>query len=142
VKLYEGAAMTDDELREIDRRVAVAVMGWKPHLHPMGPKLSWWITLDKPVMPFFDWHPSTDIAQAWMVRNKMMERGYSCSINGGLVSFTKCDWYYSYGDPYEDKIPETICLAALKAVEGPNKSGPACGCDVQEGWRCPVHGGP
>ena len=76
------------------------------------------------------WHPSTDIAQAWQVALAVCRRLDSDPYNGWVdVSDdgkaevnSACAKFWGKGDQlvleYGRTVPEAICLAALKAVGG------------------------
>uniref|UniRef100_A0A6H1ZYF8 Phage ABA sandwich domain-containing protein n=1 Tax=viral metagenome TaxID=1070528 RepID=A0A6H1ZYF8_9ZZZZ len=68
----------------------------------------------------FIWHPSTDIAQAWMVIEKIVQDGTKVEIGNNY--YDENDWYCQFGIEglgekfaYADTAPMAICLAAEKA---------------------------
>lgn len=115
--------------RELNRRVAVEVMGWFDipgntmwHLTPDG---SW---SDKTYNGFHfgpdkDWSPSTDIAAAWLVVERLGmvhielihwadSDSWQCNIGGTLdrkpYQMPQSDW--------QDTANLAICIAALAAA--------------------------
>ena len=112
--------MTPDELRTLDARVAVEVMGHGPivgHVEAWGECVV--------VVPEY----TTSIADAWLVAEKM--RGAKRQVglhweNGESAVYSEQFWTCSLSEPYhyDDKVhanaptaPLAICLAALKAME-------------------------
>jgi len=66
-----------------------------------------------------DWSPSTDIAAAWGVVEKMRDRGCYVAVQNCHSPETEwCAIIADDEDSYEGKgsAPIAICLAALKAV--------------------------
>ena len=68
-------------------------------------------------------HYSTQIADAWLVVEKMLENGYMPTITHDLVAWSVC---FIHIDKLEEKfidrkwrngLATQICVAALKAVE-------------------------
>ena len=121
--------MTDEEL---NIEIAEKVMGWKPHsrntaeyaMAESAHKVH--ATLIGSVR---EWQPATIIKQAFMVVQKMRERGYWLSLN----THTERDeykWIVDIGkgskrwEAFNLSLPKAICLAslaALKAVESEGK---------------------
>lgn len=105
---------------DIDREIAEKVMGWyiqKRFIHyvPVGmPNRDFWWDENIPKYSVQNWHPSTDIAQAFMVVEKFnqfeigkdKEGSYFCVINFDEII------------DHADTAPLAICKAALKTVEG------------------------
>lgn len=110
--------------RALDLTVAVKVMGWKAVVqpHPELPPVSLNDLYDNPAIPMPRY--STDIADAWLVVEKLrartpltvfnlttLERQYSAAFytyrNG-----SKADCDYSHADT----ASHAICLAALRAA--------------------------
>ncbi len=125
--------------REMDALVAEKVMGWKFGKDPVG--LSCWVvSIDRTVDRC--WSPSTDIAAAWEVVEKInqlpswpeydykgkierhRERGafrvestYSLNRQGKWCAYgTDRDQEYPLFEAYAEIAPHAICVAALKAV--------------------------
>jgi len=111
--------------RELDALVAEKVMGWK--------KVKWlgdydWRDKDGE-QPYTvrAWNPSTDIAAAWQVVEKIQERQgrdrfiiYLSSYWGTNSWVYKCEFIMETVnksvDGFADTAPLAICLAALRAV--------------------------
>jgi hypothetical protein len=106
-------------MSELDKRIALEVMGWKYDATIFGgeggwiePVNGWWDT-DVPEY-------STEINPAWQVVEHMRELGWSCEMSG----FD--DWYVEFAKIEDhlliirhrnaDTAPEAICLAALAAM--------------------------
>lgn len=117
--------------RELDALVAEKVMGWKKA--PNGA----WMSYEKDAFGNGGWKshatwkanasvsavrftPSTDIAAAWQVVEKMKERQWNFTI----ADLVKNKWRAEFGGSRKhkqtwedaDTAPRAICLAALKAV--------------------------
>ena len=122
--MSEEDKMTRDEIlnmpagRVLDALVAEKVMDWHWYKF-LDPKLvdeakGAWLDKDNRVM-HNEWLPSTDIADAWQVVEKMqsfeLEMDYQESWHA-YVNFPGEEWYSSIGDT----APLTICRAALLAV--------------------------
>ena len=119
--------------RELDTQVAEKVMGWhkdeRPgHFHWLDNdnETTGYDWLDKPIKAF---SPSTKIAAAWEVVEKMAAAGFDWDLASDEVTFQRGN--YDKPDyvcatvvpkPYGENIPEVICLAALKAVEQVNSN--------------------
>ena len=109
--------------RELDALIAEKVMGWKvdrivEHNNTTGDELLHIFGPDK--FP----HYSTQIADAWLVVEKLGKDDWTYTIVGNS-SYNRCDlrkwlshnnWAHLYSDA--DTAPLAICLAALKAVGG------------------------
>jgi hypothetical protein len=113
--MKELSEMTD---RELDRTVALEVMRWHRggiyYCDEMGN------TLDVEIV---DWKPSENIAQAWRVVDRFLERDSGCLFSVGapheIFSSPRCQFweamiYRSSG--YADSPAKAICLASLAAV--------------------------
>ncbi len=125
--------------RELDALVAENVMGW--HVYesgrcslmarqtlPDGDEIEHIIATTHP-WETADYSPSTDIAAAWQVVEKLMEKGWTVTLAPrqfekypeNRFKFHGCRMV---GDPqtmqsfsdHADTAPLAICLAALKAV--------------------------
>lgn len=99
--------------REIDAEVAEKVMGWG-HAH----RWSDW-TLKGRVMAGNSWSPSTDIAAAWEVVEKVRETheevSLTCTEKGYSCYIFKSENHVPEGFTSKT-MPMAICLAALKAL--------------------------
>lgn len=100
--------------REIDKEVAEKVMGWR------------WSKPDEQGAMYnhpnaIGFKPSTDISDAWLVVEKMIEKCFThCDFrcitnNSWFVNFRK-DSYSTGITVLEDTPSMAICLAALKAI--------------------------
>lgn len=80
----------------------------------MLPKPGWWNTEH--------WHPDTDIAQSWLVVEKMVEEGWLLTLaiypGEAHAVFDKTDWNSPEGAKSASAAPEAICKAALAAKRG------------------------
>ena len=108
--------------RAIDALVAEHVMGYETDSYKDNFKSNvGWFSID-------DWRPSTDIAAAWEVVEKLSSENcfhslcvyYLSSEDNGLdkVYLMDFDYCHSDADAHEaeaDTAPMAICLAALKA---------------------------
>jgi hypothetical protein len=120
--------------RELDFKVATEVMGWEPRYVERGRLLGPYLTsgpLDQlycynvpggPHRPC-GWSPSTEIAAAWEVVEKVVERTrFRVQVGCGLNFAGNFSWYAFFGDPADsgsgqcETAPLAISLAALKAV--------------------------
>jgi hypothetical protein len=118
------------KMMDIDREVAERVMGWKLYdpssQFADGLDHSSWTMKDHKLWykPRNEWRPSTNIAQAFKVVEKLAELGWiGIEIRRGCVS-GKWEMTWSMNipglwriGPQADTPAEAICLAALKAVE-------------------------
>ena len=117
---------------ELDEQVALKVMGWHKGDHGWKWRTednspTYYDITDSLILDSDPWHPSTDIAQAWKVVEKLGELGFSTMIqfdrgdvNGDVAgSITKS--FLSVHAPFVTgpSAPLAICLAALKAVAAP-----------------------
>lgn len=98
---------------ELDREVAEKVMGWK-----WNSGLLWWDVPPDGTNIVADFQPSSNIADAWLVVEKM-----PMSIWPVFKGFeaTVYHWCAELEGDYEgfaeaDTAPEAICKAALKAI--------------------------
>jgi len=71
------------------------------------------------IMPVKDWHPSTNIVQAFEVVGKMRERGscfkLECRASGEFIAVFYRNHIRFIGE--DDNLAMAICLATKKAVE-------------------------
>ncbi len=113
--------------RELDARVAEEVMGWKVDReawtvakpHKEKPDTFWCVPLIEGY--WGAWNPSTHIADAWRVVEKLNSDGYIVEIVNDCVawsvSFTHVDDGKKHVADWKNSPEAQICLAALKAVE-------------------------
>lgn len=124
-------ARNDDKTlnsRELDAKVAEKVMGWERRFNCDGN--DGWRDADGNVVALVNmFEPSTSVAQAFnFVVEKMRERlgkgwSFTADTNDGFDSGPEWRAIFSRFGPksYQaesDSLPEAICLAALRAVEG------------------------
>lgn len=135
-------------LREIDRLVAKKVMGWRLKSFPGGGGgFSAWLNDDGKIIkyendytldaqPYDFWRPTTNIADAWQVVEKLERANLrvlvkSCSVKDSGVKIgiaKKGDWFCNVINEDEngniiEKFPTysktpalAICLSALKSM--------------------------
>ena len=100
--------------RAIDALVAEHVMGYETDSYKDNFKSNvGWFSID-------DWCPSTDIAAAWEVVEKMGESGLFVSVGNTLSGLYVCitckpNDRKSTIETVSESAPMAICLAALKA---------------------------
>ncbi len=119
--------------RETDRRIAEKVMVWtqRPHPYYKDQKKCWYKTHKHGWMWKIncdDWQPSTNIAHAFEVVEKMREKGWTFSLCNNNEACGQGDssvefWNDSHSMDGEfmkfaDTPAMAICLAALEAVKG------------------------
>jgi hypothetical protein len=108
--------MTD---RELDAAVAEKVMGWTAERKPGLPHM--WIP---PGHFISGWRPSTDIATAWQVEERIAELGLIDEYCLHLNAIANAHWEGGERQPQRwqlvHALPEDRCRAALKAVEVEN----------------------
>lgn len=106
----------------IDREIAENIMGWGlEEVNVGGPR---WFKKGTPISirAEYEWHPSTDIKQAFEVVGKMRERGFICH----LYQYGDCDeWCAEFefikdnhirGEADHENPATAICLAAIKVI--------------------------
>ena len=106
-------------LREIDRLVAEKVMDWVQGEYA---KDKWYYKKNGQIhgMAKFvkDWNPSTNIADAWQVAEKLMKNGLFFNvlkwIDGDFVA--RFENHKVSVKAEAETAPLAICLAALKSV--------------------------
>lgn len=105
-------------MSDIDREVALEVMGWaKPRA-----ALALEAYRDAKGSPVISWRPSTDIADAWLVVERMRELGFQFNFYDASppacphASFTIVGQQTAGADRFADTAPEAICKAALAVV--------------------------
>ena len=126
--------------REIDRQIAEKVMGWKEKYHGMTDSCrfaySYWVdslgiqqydTGKGTSLHQFLWQPTTNIAHAFEVVEKMRDNGWTFAIcNNNVLGGDYCGEFWNDEHPMDsgefmkfDNSPAmAICLAALEAVKG------------------------
>lgn len=123
---------------ELDRVLALELMGW--HVNGNG---SWWAPDEKGKLRYRgklnSWHPTTDIAQAMMVAQKISDKGWivltltyehhegvpqGCVITRGCAAPFQLPEIVKYPTYFKDAIfqqaetlPLAICLAAQAWLE-------------------------
>jgi hypothetical protein len=108
--------------RELDALVAEKVMGW--HEAQTTFNGLWWCVegdgsyFGRRQARVSEWHPSTNIADAWQVVEKMRADAWDVLIDG--TDDGSCDWWtVRFGGcmpaVQSTSIAKAICLAALKA---------------------------
>ena len=97
-------------MSDINKRIAEQIIGWKT-----GSEFNM-------LRPF---KPSTDIADAWLVVEKMREDGYMVDVSTlddlEFEDYMCAVWSLDGNDNTivkDEKAPMAICLAALKVKEG------------------------
>ena len=102
--------------RELDAKVATDVMGWTAERKPGLPHL--WLP---PGHFIYGWRPSTDIAAAMQVEERIEEMGLIEEYCMHLNEIANAHWDGIKRQPQRWQLihatPEDRCLAALKAVE-------------------------
>lgn len=110
------------DLREIDRLVAEKVMGWKSTANSDVTGESVYRTKDDRVFVF---NPSTNIADAWQVVEKMKEMHFSARVSF-ILELQRAVTPKELKDKNQlldlrfmlfHLTPKAICLAALKTLE-------------------------
>jgi len=101
--------------RELDALVAEKVMGWtlsgrvwideRGHLQTIEPT------------SFGSFEPSSDIAAAWEVVEKMRARGLIVDLTLGAGAYCRIGGFRPFAEERGATAPLAICLAALKAVQ-------------------------
>ena len=118
-------ATTPDGLRQIDAMAAERVMGWVVHhrntalYYPADYNIS-----TKPASAISEWRPTTSIADAWQLVEKMRADDYDVQVTARRWT-TTC-----YIERYEsiaavitnESAPLAITIAALLAVEKKEKA--------------------
>ena len=119
--------------RELDALVAEKVMGWRikgkdwvdEHGRYQGAVETYWVIADGG--PSKGWHPSTDIAAAWLVVEKL---GWQYVFRLGnrddkwwCVLSVEPDWQLSDNCAEAPTAPLAICRAALAAQSRQNAPG-------------------
>lgn len=102
-------------LREIDLLVAEKVMGWIPQREMQGKIL---YVLQDGTQIAFDWKPTTNIADAWQVVEKLRKDSYGFEIEDGFDKKYQCCFYGSARSYTCEAETATlaICLSALKSM--------------------------
>ncbi len=103
----------------IDKRIAKEVMGWtvvRREYHDDGTSALWWADkMDNNKHFNNSFEPSTNITHALEVEAEMFRRGIRILI--GRKEDGTFHVQFRGNGIVADTLPETICLAALKAME-------------------------
>lgn len=105
--------------RELDRLVAERVMGWKLHSRNMVHYMR--ATGDekrsRPVVDVREWSPSEDIADAWLVVEKLARRRYEVGVqtSDGRYTVLIARNGQASAAASAETAPHAICLAAIQA---------------------------
>jgi hypothetical protein len=104
---------------EIDRRTAL-LMGWHEGKDPMHYQPCWNDENEKCAKLQRDWHPSTDLNQAWQV---VESKSVNCvhvqifrTITFYTVNLHTLDNLYTASDT--TSLPRAICLACIQVADG------------------------
>lgn len=122
--------MTNSELRELDSRVALEVMGWTPERQSgacgaCDSKGNFWFWHPESRWASNFWSPSTDPTAAFAVIDRLAERGVSLlrlsnhrpGEGGWLVTLAVSNGLSEIiAASVEPTAPLAICVAALAAV--------------------------
>lgn len=102
--------------RELDALVAEKVMGWRAD--GIGDDGYFWKGAGSDGWHSDNWKPSTDIAAAWAVVEKMATAEDEFRLAKFKDNPWGCTFRYFEGDRSSgDTAPEAICLAALAALK-------------------------
>ena len=119
-------------MTDIDRQIAEQVMGWKKSILPIPncvPEEFIWLDGISTVN-INNFHPSTNISDAWLVEETLMEKGLTCEYIDALIEITnilvfdsdKSKQVFNYRLTSSvifllvHATPEQRCKAALEAV--------------------------
>src|SRR5262245_49929072 len=113
------------ESDDLVRAVAIEVMGWTITHSERSPTV-WWYSKPKGSVHEHEWHPDTDIADAWIVIERMRELGYYGWVDWFERDDEHKDFYALFGKlkgadneewtSMEKTAPLAICRAALAVV--------------------------
>ncbi|EZP77579.1 hypothetical protein H839_08099 [Parageobacillus genomosp. 1] len=108
-------------LREIDRLVAEKVMGWEPEEIEGSAYLSGYVLYKReepPHIPDYQFKPSTNVADAWKVVEKLREKELYVDIDTFAEHYDVrvVSGPNEVGHSLSETAPLAICLAALKAA--------------------------
>lgn len=109
--------------RKIDTAIAEKVMGWKLKsilINTYGNRADVWVNEAEKIMAYCrEWKPSTDIAAAWQVEQKIDEAGlykqYVFALSDVLDLGPQSNPYIVI-EKMMKATPKQRCLAALQAV--------------------------
>ena len=111
--------------KDIDELIATEVMGWeKREAYFQMYKNEYWFDGNERIIVAVFWHPSTNIAHAWQVVEKMRDKGYVFIIQNPVLN-----WHCEIGINniwFEAEDHETslaICKAALWWIGDNDKEG-------------------
>lgn len=111
--------------RELDALVAERVMGWKVFRNGEHGSHRWEAETDRGTLRVIDssysgdgFSPSTDIAAAWEVVEKMRDDHWLLDLRSGFIETRACFTRAHAGEyvAQEKSTPLAICLAALAAA--------------------------
>ena len=108
-------------MSDIDKQIAEKVMWWDFSLPGYRDKEDVLIQTEN------SFKPSTNIADAWLVVEKILELGYSFELDNTLNNWY-CEIIYGHNEDMPihkataSTAPMAICLAALKALEVNNET--------------------
>ena len=108
--------------RELNALVAEKVMGWGIIHHNNGavyatiPGSIEWYAIHWADGRDDDWSPSTDIAVAWLVLERVAESWLPCVMHDAIQWVVEFDSITGNHTAYADTAPLAICRAALMAV--------------------------
>jgi len=108
--------------KEIDKKIATGVMGWIEDQASWVYKDGDTYRCSYHLKGSHAWQPSTNIAQAFEVVEKMHSAGWSFKLR----HFSVGGWVAGFGtrvDAAADTPAMAICKAALEAVKDANKTG-------------------
>lgn len=121
--------MTNEEIdkleagRELDALIAEKVMGWTPHCQNPAHYVevansTSEMSVIQEVVAY--WRPSTDIAAAWQVVEKLRAAGWFYSLSDAVEIPEYIVMFYQPDSPdaqaMDESAPLAICRAALKAT--------------------------
>lgn len=113
--------------RDLDALVAERVMGWHVQYTRIG---DYWMgaTRHDPTWSVKEFTPSTDIAAAWLVVERMREQEWAMNLDvaeGDKLKPYDCRLFNRDGRrrvlAYGETFPLAICRAALKAIHWPHE---------------------
>ena len=104
---------------ELNEWLAINVMGWEYHVNPSG--CDYYTLMGVTMGNVVTWKPNEDISQAFMVVEKMREKGFQLMLSdnepdeGWLAVFDHSPW--QEWKATADTPAMAICLAVQKAVK-------------------------
>lgn len=110
-------------LREIDHLIATKVMGWEPEEIEGSAYLSGYVLYKReepPHIPDYQFKPSTNIADAWQVVEKLkiavIPQAGGAPKNMQYLAEIDDRPFGKHYEAFAETAPLAICLAALKSV--------------------------